>query len=270
MSNIIFNKERPHCQFWLATTVPQMLYCRRWADYDLVGMKRDDDLQTDESYKAGFIDSWGIDTREEWHDMIHRLSLGEVHGETWQPLFSRRACSTTSQWLAFIENHEGNPIAQGELRYIDIVYRHVGHIGFLAWDYVRGTFLTRAGYQVGVVTEEECAFLLNYFGHLIQQSFSSWNQYIASFILGRAYWVYSSADQEEQEQQLAALLNDGLGKTFDDYFALLYNDKDVPIDHVDWQTELPSLEVPESLRRVLEQIQRNHQAANAQDSQEQS
>lgn len=268
MSKTLFDKEAPHCQFWLATTVPQMLYCRRWADYDRVGMKRDDELQTDESYKAGFIDSWGIDTREDWHAMIHRLSLGEVHGDTWQHLFSRRACSTPSQWLTFIENQEGNPIAQGELRYIDVVYRQVGHIGFLAWDYVRGTFLTRAGYQVGVVTEEECAFLLNHFAQLIQRSFHGWNQYIASFILGRAYWVYSSSDEEEQENQLAALLNTGLGKTFDDYFTLLHNDQDVPIAHIDWDTPLPSLPVPESLQHVLAQIQNNDQPADAQDSQE--
>ncbi|MBF9003598.1 MULTISPECIES: DUF1266 domain-containing protein [Vibrio] len=269
MSTTIFNKDLPHCQFWLATTVPQMLYCRRWADYDLIGMKRDDDnLESDESFKAGFINSWGIDTREDWHEMIHRLATGEVHGDVWQHLFSRRATSTPMQWSTLIENHSDDPVFQGELRYVDIVYRKVGHQGFLAWDYVRGTFLTRAGFQVGVVTAEECAFLLNYFSHLMQRHFSNWHQYLYSFILGRGFWVYNKAEAEEREQQITTLLDEGLGHTFDEYFAYLHNDKDVPIDHIDWNTELPDLAVPQSLQQVLENIEQIKQQSTAEESEQ--
>ena len=249
----IFDLNLPHCQFWLAITAPQLAYGQGWANYYEVGMKGPNSSETDEEWKEGFIESWGIDTREEWHNMIRRLVHGDVHGDAWSGLFARRACTTAGEWQNFIAR-QTSAVAQGELRFADAVFRLVGTQGFLAWDYCRGSFLTRAGIRLGTVTEEEGAFLLNYLSQSVQQNFTDWPHYIRSFILGRAYWVYSKCDEEEQLEYLDKLLNEGLGKTFDDYFDLMRNDKAFPLDHVEWHTPLPSISMPKSLQAVLDTI----------------
>lgn len=255
-----FDLNLPHCQFWFGVTAPQLLYCEGWSDYNELGMKRLDWSETDEEWKESFIESWGIDTREEWHDMIRSLAHGEVHGDAWSGLFARRACNTAGEWQNFIAQ-QTSAVAQGELRFADMVFRLVGTQGFLAWDYCRGSFLTRAGIRFGLVSDEEGAFLLNYFSQNVRQNFTDWPHYIRSFILGRAYWVYSKADESEQLNQLDKLLNKGLGKTFDNYFDLMHNDKAFPLNHVDWNTPLPNISMPKSLQEVLDTISAQQEAA---------
>ncbi|KXF83412.1 hypothetical protein [Enterovibrio coralii] len=90
----------PHCQWWLAVASPQVSYNRRDFEYLLPELKRDVEDVAD--WEKSFVEWWGIETRREWHEMIHRLAMGEVHGDIWRNEFCRRACMTRkSGTLAF-------------------------------------------------------------------------------------------------------------------------------------------------------------------------
>lgn len=242
-----FDFSLPHCQWWLAITAPQISYNRGEYDYDLPTLKRDaHDL---EAWGKSFADSWGIETRREWHQMIHRLAMGEVHGDVWEGEFGRRACMSANEWQQRIDSVQ-NEVAKAEMQYLDAAYRHVGIAGFKAWDFCRGSFLTRAGFSAGKVTQEEFAFLLNYFCLQIQKHFSSWEQYSQSFILGRNYWEYIN-DQDEDIDNVKYLLNNGFYIGFSNFFQSLEQDKDCPIPALEWNTTLPVVPQPESLRALL-------------------
>ncbi|NAW64283.1 DUF1266 domain-containing protein [Photobacterium halotolerans] len=246
-SQYIFDTSLPHCQWWLAITSPQICYSRDLYDYHIPGMRKtDDDL---EAWGRSITDSWGIENRRDWHQVIHQLAMAEVHGKIWMSEFSRRACMTSSGWEQRIADAD-DEVAQGEMRFLDVVYRHVGQVGFKAWDYCRGSFLTRAGYVLGMVTQEEFAFLLNYFSQQIQKQFSGWEQYQHSFIFGRSYWEYIN-DQDDDQVNIPYLLNSGFSIGYSQFFNLIENDPDIPIPALNWHTELPDIRIPETLRSLL-------------------
>ncbi|CZF84319.1 DUF1266 domain-containing protein [Grimontia marina] len=242
-----FDPSLPHCQWWLAITSPQISYNRGDYDYDLPTLKRD--LDDPVEWGKNFIDWWGIDTRREWHEMIHRLAMAEVHGDVWAGEFGRRACMSANEWQQRIDRVQ-NPVAKAEMSYLDAAYRHVGVAGFKGWDFCRGSFLTRAGFCAGKVTQEEFAFLLNYFSRQIQAHFSSWEQYTQSFVFGRNYWEYMN-DQDEDSDNISYLLNNGFYVGFSSFYQCLEEDTDCPIPALDWNVELPNIRQPESLRAIL-------------------
>ncbi|UTM58486.1 DUF1266 domain-containing protein [Photobacterium sp. CCB-ST2H9] len=242
-----FDANLPHCQWWLAITSPQISYNREMYDYDIPGMKKTQDGL--EEWAQSFSNSWNIESRREWHQMIHQLAMADVHGSIWSHEFSRRACMTNAQWLRRIDGVESE-VAKAEMRYVDVVYRHVGEAGFRAWDYCRGSFLTRAGYAVGQVTQEEFAFLLNYLCRQIQHHFSSWEQYLQSFIFGRNYWEYMN-DNDDDLDNIPYLLNNGFNIGVSNFFETIESDPDIPIPALAWQTALPEIRVPESLATLL-------------------
>ncbi|MEZ8029831.1 DUF1266 domain-containing protein [Enterovibrio norvegicus] len=245
-----FDMALPHCQWWLAITSPQISYNRGALDYDILEMRQR--LEDANAWAAEFVDSWGIETRREWHQMIYRLAMGEVHGNMWEYEFNRRGFVSAKQWQDRLNNN-GNEVAQGEMRYLDVVYRHVGSAGFRAWDFCRGSFLVRAGYAVGKVTAEECAFLLNYLSQQAQRYFSSWDHYLQSFIFGRNYWEYIN-DEDDDIDNIPYLLSNGFHVGFSAFFEALDNDPDSPIPALAWDTALPLMEPPESLTAILNEI----------------
>ncbi|WP_249199205.1 DUF1266 domain-containing protein [Photobacterium sp. GJ3] len=242
-----FDLSLPHCQWWLAITSPQICYNREHYDYDMPGMRTSEAGLAE--WAKNISESWGIETRRDWHQMIHQLAMAEVHGNVWRSEFSRRACMTNQAWLQRIDATKSE-VAQGELRFVDAVFRHVGVAGFKAWDYCRASFLTRAGYAIGKVTQEEFAFLLNYLSRQIQRDYLSWEQYLQSFIFGRAYWEYMN-DEDEDEVNIPYLLSNGFGIGYSQFFNLIDNDPDIPIPALAWDVRLPDIQVPESLNALL-------------------
>ncbi|KXF83411.1 DUF1266 domain-containing protein [Enterovibrio coralii] len=136
------------------------------------------------------------------------------------------------------------------MRYLDAAFRHAGRSGFLAWDYSRAAFLARAGLCLGKVTQEECAFLLNYLSLQIRQRFSGWSEYLHSFIFGRNYWDYIN-DEDNDAINTPYLLSDGFHVSFSRFFKDIEADEACPVHWVDWFTPLPELKAPESLQAIL-------------------
>ncbi|SKA56035.1 DUF1266 domain-containing protein [Enterovibrio nigricans] len=238
---------QPHCQWWLAIAAPQISYNRQDFDYLLPELRRQVEDVSD--WEKSFVEWWGISTRREWHEMIHRLAMGEVHGDIWRNEFGRRACMTGKEWEERIHAVHSE-VAKAEMRYLDATYRHSGKFGFLAWDYSRAGFFVRAGFCLGKVTQEECAFLLNFLSKQIRHRFAGWSEYLHSFIFGRNYWDYIH-DEDDDLVNVPYLLNDGFHVSFSRFFEDIENDKDCPIHWLDWGVPLPELDAPESLIAIL-------------------
>ncbi len=245
-----FNFAQPHCQWWLAITSPQISYGRHYYDYHLPGMKRADCEQSDQAWRDELTETWGIETREQWLATLFRLLDAGVHGQVWQAQFGLRACLTASQWQQRIHQVAGQ-VASAEMRYLDAIYRQVGVAGFKGWDFCRGSFLTRAGWLIGVLSADEFAYFLNHFSVQIQHSFTSWEHYFKSFIFGRNYWQYVTY-QDEAERHATQLLDQGFEVTYSRFFASLRNDADAFVFDLAWDTPLPDVPIPDSLVMLLD------------------
>jgi hypothetical protein len=242
-----FDPTLPHCQWWLAITAPQISYNQPSLTYRSIGMRTDDRSPDEWIQEIG--KSWNFNHRRGLHQVIHSLAMGQIDGQIWQEEFAQRACCTPHEWDNRIQMAP-NGIAQGEMRYLDAVYRHVGTAGFRGWDFCRGSFMARAGYHAGWVTIVELTFLLNFFSTQIQRYFDSWQQYLQSFIFGRTYSRYLS-DADSDEVNLPYLLGNGFDLGISTFFHQIENDQRCPIFSLPWQTPLPQLSAPESLQQLL-------------------
>jgi hypothetical protein len=244
-----FDFERPYCQWWLAITSTQISYNRNWFDYHRPGMIRDDMDPQQQILEVG--EAWNFTDRKGLHQAIYSLATAQTHGNIWQDELARRACSSAQSWQRRIESTD-DPVARGEMHYLDTIYRHVGIAGFRGWDYSRGSFLVRSGYAADWVTAEEFAFLLNFLARQIQYHFNNWSHYLQSFIYGRTYWQYL-VDEDPDEQNLPYLLNNGFGLGVSRFFQQIENDPDCPIPSLPWDIPLPQLTIPDSLNTLLNQ-----------------
>ncbi|CAM3916218.1 hypothetical protein VA7868_03315 [Vibrio aerogenes CECT 7868] len=242
-----FDPDLLHCQWWLATTSPQISYNRPLLQYHLPAMSESLDKQ---EWLNNIDDSWGISDRKGLHQTIYSLVTAQTHGSIWQNELSLRACCSDREWAAHV--NQKSMIHRGEMQFLDALYRHVGMSGFRGWDYCRGSYLTRFGLYTGWVTEEEFSFLLNYISTQIQRYFNNWQQYLQSFIFGRSYWQYL-VDEDPDEDNLPYLLNDGFHLGVSRFFEQIEDDPDCPIPELPWNVTLPELDVPETLHRLLKE-----------------
>ncbi|MEI8632643.1 hypothetical protein P4S72_12965 [Vibrio sp. PP-XX7] len=72
----------------------------------------------------------GFSDRKGLHETIYSLATAlETHGHVWQDELAQRACSASWEvWEQRIMNTE-NQVAKGEMRFLDVIYRHVGTAG---------------------------------------------------------------------------------------------------------------------------------------------
>lgn len=86
-----------------------------------------------------------------------------------------------------------NNVAAKE-RYIDFLqqqglcFHNVDACPITGFDLVRASWLTRIGFSVGYIDEQEAREFLNIIGELIQQQFSSWEQLTVSYLVMYLEW----------------------------------------------------------------------------------
>ena len=247
----IYNPHDPHVRWWMSLTAPQIFGAPDYFDIWLPGMKRRSAPDTNEEWKQDVQGGWGLQEDDDWFTTIQDLSLGNMHGQSWGYLFRERALATATEWHD--RQQSVNPIIANELEFVDMVYRHVGTAGFRAWDYSRGGFVVRAGYHVGVISEEEWAFFLNYMSHEAQDWFSSWDEYCKSYLFGYNYWSYIN-NKESGIDSTDRLLGSGTPQDYGTLFNHLA-DGSLPLNDIAWDTQLPDIPMPQSLQDRFQRIQ---------------
>lgn len=242
-----FDATLPHCQWWLAITAAQVSYNRDFLHYAKPGMIADDTDPQEWIKSVG--NSWNFSDRDGLLLTIRNAITANIHGDTWLNQFASRACMTEREWQAQV-NSASNEVSQGEMQFLNAAFLHVGTSGFRGWDYSRGSFLVRAGYSAGWLSDEEFAYLLNLLSIQIQHYFSGWDQYLQSFIYGRTYWQYMQ-DNDAPEDSVIYLTSAGFGLGILDFFQQLEDDPECPLPHLCWDVSLPRLEIPSSIANLF-------------------
>ena len=247
----MYNPRDPHVRWWMSLTAPQIFDAPDYFDIWLPGMKRKGTPDTKAEWKQDIQEGWGLQNDDDWFTTIQDLSFGNMHGQSWGYRFRERALTTATEWRD--KQQSVNSITANELAFVDMVYRHVGTAGFRAWDYSRGTYVARAGYHVGVISEQEWAFFLNYMSHEARHWFSSWEEYCQSYLFGYNYWSYTN-NKEQGVDSTDRLLGSGTPENYEALFNQLSNGT-LPLHDVPWDTPLPDIDMPQSLQDRLKRIQ---------------
>ena len=74
--------------------------------------------------------------------------------------------------------------------------RDIRNVDFSAWDLVRAAMLTRCGFALGWLTEEETWDTLSILDRGLRERYRSWTQVSESFRLARWYWNSTSGKDE--------------------------------------------------------------------------
>jgi Flp pilus assembly protein TadD len=153
-----------------------------------------------ESIRKSLINWWGIHNREELLAMILKHSFGG-HNASWQSMANSKEDLLLNPAVL-----KAFPQLAGEIQTIrerrKVVNENsttVGNRGILAWDLGRNICLCRWGYRLGFLTKEEAYAIMLTQGMRIQQTYSSWKQYLDEYYIGRKFW-----DLEEYEKLKAS------------------------------------------------------------------
>ena len=240
----------PHVQFYLTTTAP-MLVGATWATYLLPEMAND--MSSPEQWQQDINESWGLETRTDLYRMIWRLAMMDVHGDDWHHHFIRYRCNSANEWRSSL-TMDGNPTQIAEQKFMDMVAKLVGEEGFYAWDFVRGSYLTRAGLYTGWVPEADAIYLLNVISHQAQRHFRSWETYIRSYLCGRALWAFHCFDAEERLEHINSFLSGDIKSGFNSmakFYHHFESDERCPLHWMKWNIFLPEMSAPQSLQDVM-------------------
>lgn len=82
---------------------------------------------------------------------------------------------------------------------LDLVWEHRNDLGdkkLKAWDYGRLVGVARWSYSAGYISEDEAWKNILFAGHQIQSSYSSWQDFEANYLLGRAFWSHNTNNSD--------------------------------------------------------------------------
>lgn len=115
--------------------------------------------------------SWDIDNDRKLRKIIRTLinnSIASSHS-------SLDAVAAKDRYIYFLQQ-------QG------LTFQNVDACPMTGFDLVRASWLTRIGFSIGYIDEQEAREFLNTIGELIQQQFSSWEQLTASYLIMYLEW----------------------------------------------------------------------------------
>ncbi|WP_052284853.1 DUF1266 domain-containing protein [Kluyvera genomosp. 1] len=76
----------------------------------------------------------------------------------------------------------------GYLQQQGLCFHNIDACPITGFDLVRASWLTRIGFSVGYIDEQEAREFLNIIGELIEQQFSSWEQLTVSYLVMYLEW----------------------------------------------------------------------------------
>lgn len=195
--------------------------------------------------QVDLTDSWGIDSREALFEMVLRMT-DNGHANDLEHYFRLWHRLTLADWQDYTSQQ--TPDIRALLALVSDSAALCGEGGIRAWDLARMGFLCRIGLLNGWITSEENLWLHSRLGARASYYFSSWQQYSASFIIGRLYWKsLDAADPDAQRYAFSAEAGDAMNI---DVMHQLYTHPDSPIPHLPWRIAMIETDKPASLQEM--------------------
>ena len=174
---------------------------------------------------------WGVCSRTDLLSRLHWLiTSGHRTG------FEAERARWVDTSLAEAERHDLRESAESSSDSAETLWRlermrdndrDIRNVDFSAWDLVRAAMLTRCGFALGWLTEEETWDTLAILDRGLRERYRSWTQVSESFRLARWYWN-STSGKDEHFNDLHDLNR-----------SLVLLSPDGPWGLIDWDVETP-------------------------------
>ena len=174
---------------------------------------------------------WGVCSRADLLSQVHWL-ITSGHRTSFDAERARWADTS----LAEAERHELRETAESSSDAAETLWRlermlnndrDIRNVDFSAWDLVRAGMLTRCGFALGWLTEDETWDTLAILDQGLRERYRSWTQVSESFRLARWYWN-STSGKDEHFNDLHDLNR-----------SLVLLSPDGPWGLIDWDVETP-------------------------------
>ena len=175
---------------------------------------------------------WGVRSRADLLSQVHWLiTCGHRTG------FDAERARWVDTSLAEAERHDLRESAESSSDSAETLWRlermlnndrDIRNVDFSAWDLVRAGMLTRCGFALGWLTEDETWDTLAILDQGLRERYRSWTQVSESFRLARWYWS-STSGKDEHFNDLHDLNR-----------SLVLLSPDGPWGLIDWDVETPS------------------------------
>ena len=146
------------------------------------------DQDSDELVRSILQNYWGVESRDELIDTLQYL-ISRGHSMDYTRNLEVIAGSGSAEDL-HTEDMDEEDIAVSDARFA-FTQAYAGHVGpemLRGWDLGRAANVTRWGYFVGFISEEEARGILDQIADGCMEFFDSWRSYAQSYIFGSMYW----------------------------------------------------------------------------------
>lgn len=171
-------------QWALATSA--ILTERNGERHDILG-GIDRTEQSIDAIKTRLRDWWSIDSRDSLLTTLKWLEEGG-HRRDFERLAAAIGSMSREEYLDLLRKSRHDEDASDRLGLVSDYAAKLGPKGLLGWDYGRYVSLCRWGYVAGYATEEEAWDLILPAARKLRQTFDSWADLGANYLVGRAFW----------------------------------------------------------------------------------
>lgn len=167
--------------------------------FDVLGGGDTSDKQINGNMRS-LQNSWGIKDKRTLMQSLKWLERGGDR-EEFDRMGARISAADPDQIERLYEVYERDP---NQTHRVDIMLTHyvgLGDKGLLGWDYSRYVNLCSKGYAVGYLTEDQAWNLILPIAKTLQNTFDSWEDLGANYLIGREYWSLEYTTSEGDEFQ---------------------------------------------------------------------
>lgn len=130
---------------------------------------------------------WRVENREDLLKAIENLEAGG-HRESFKEIADMLSNLNEEQFRALLDEKPFDSEKMYEIVIVREYSDELGETGILAWDYVRIVNLSRSGYLVGYLTEQEAWDIILPAAEELRQNFNSWEEIGRNYLIGRFFW----------------------------------------------------------------------------------
>jgi len=148
---------------------------------------------------------WDIHTREELFETLdnledggHAASFKEIKEIIYELI---NAGPDEEAIRSILNKFQWNQVKANRYNHVVRNWEKYQNLTLKGWDLGRSISLCRWGYSVGFMTEGEAWKRIFHIAELIQQLFSSWEEYGYDYFMGRLFWASSSGEEETYLQR---------------------------------------------------------------------
>lgn len=132
---------------------------------------------------------WGIHNRKELYATVASQQK-DGHSSVWIDIWqaSKKLTGSAQQKIKVLKNKFPEE-SESQIKTVLQYGNRFGERGILAWDLGRNIAVARFGYLCGYINEHEAFELMLQQAPQIQKTYTSWDQYLTEYYIGRQFWM---------------------------------------------------------------------------------